>query len=78
MGLLWPIYLWVKAVKIMSFAQLITRVVITQTNGRRQAFFSKKGVDAKRSYTHNAPRNADEGCAKKDGYVAQLVRAHHS
>src|SRR5688572_31029760 len=49
----------------MSFVQLITRVVISQTNGRRQAFFSKKGVDAKRSYTHNAPRNADEGSAKK-------------
>ena len=27
--------------------------------------FVEKGVDAARVYTHNAPRNADEGNAKK-------------
>ena len=41
-------------------------------------FFNEKGVDASRLNTHNAPRNADKVTRKKDGYVAQLVRAHHS
>ena len=42
------------------------------------AIIIEKGVDAARVYTHNAPRNADKVTRKKDGYVAQLVRAHHS
>jgi len=49
----------------MCFAELITTLVITQTNDSFQGFFVKKEVDAKRSTPHNAPRNADEGSAKK-------------
>ncbi len=40
----------------------------------------KKAVDGFVCNTHNAPRNADEGYAKKKRWlsVAQLVRAQHS
>lgn len=51
-------------------------------NQRANEHFSRKlmqkAVDGIVCNTHNAPRNADEGYAKKDGYVAQLVRAQHS
>ncbi|EOI6444008.1 hypothetical protein ACMU9X_003481, partial [Yersinia enterocolitica] len=50
---------------IIISAALITRLFTSQTNEPLQRFFGKKLVDANRPYTHNAPRNADEGCAEK-------------
>lgn len=49
-----------------------------RANGHVSRKLMQKAVDGFVCNTHNAPRNADEGCAKKDGYVAQLVRAQHS
>ncbi|RLM26824.1 hypothetical protein [Brenneria salicis] len=46
-------------------AVFITILFTSQTNGSGGGFFGKKLVDANRSYTNNAPRNADEASAKK-------------
>ncbi|WP_032486020.1 hypothetical protein, partial [Yersinia pestis] len=65
-------FCWQIQQSITITAALIARLFTSQTNEPFQRFFGKKLVDAIRPYTHNAPRNADEGNAKKDGYVAQL------
>jgi len=44
----------------------IITVVISQSNKRYLRFFLKKLVDAKRRYTHNAPRNAEKVERKKE------------
>ncbi|AIA70279.1 hypothetical protein EV46_06685 [Pectobacterium atrosepticum] len=47
------------------FGVFLTILFTTQTNDTLWALFGKKLVDAIRPTTHNAPRNADEGDAKK-------------
>ncbi|GEM_PF-7018047 len=63
---------------ILFFVLFIFKVIIMQANKRISSKYLQKAVDAFGCNPHNAPRNADEGHAKKDGYVAQLVRAQHS
>ena len=53
------------------FAQLICKRTLMTT-------FLQKGVDEFGAYQHNTPRTSDGDTLKRDGYVAQLVRAHHS
>jgi hypothetical protein len=61
-----------------EFVDFIGMMVTRRANNTLVIKNGKKLVDAFGPTPHNAPRNAAEGYAKKDGYLAQLVRAQHS
>ena len=50
---------------ILFFVLFIFKVIIMQANKRISSKYLQKAVDAFDCNPHNAPRNADEGHAKK-------------
>ena len=63
---------------MLFFGSFFDKMINQRANEHFSRKLMQKAVDGFVCNTHNAPRNADEGYAKKDGYVAQLVRAQHS
>ena len=64
----------VRLLKIAAFCMLFERLRAHINHLKK---VRKKGVDGCESYTHNT-RHFLRGKRSMKGYVAQLVRAHHS